>query len=91
MNTPFVYEVFEKTAEKHPNKTALIYLGERYTFAKIKVLAERLAASLSELGVKRGDRAVIYLPHTPQWVITWLSLIRPVSYTHLTLPTTERV
>ena len=92
MNTSFpsVYEVFEKVAEGRPDKTALIYLGERYTFAKIKDLADRLATSLSELGVKRGDRAVIYLPHTPQWIITWLSLTRlgaiPVPITPIYTP-----
>lgn len=71
-----IYDQFNRVAEKVSDKTALIYLGRRFTFSQLKDLVESLAASLSKLGVRRGDRAIIYLAHTPQWVIAWLSLLR---------------
>jgi long-chain acyl-CoA synthetase len=71
-----IYDAFDRAAGENPDKPALIYLGTKYTYSKLKDLAERLALSLDELGVKKGDRAVIYMSHTPQWIIAWLSLIR---------------
>ena len=71
-----IYEQFDKISRDHPGKPALIYLGVRYSFSQLREATESLAASLHRLGVAKGDRAVLYLPNCPQWVITWLALQR---------------
>lgn len=71
-----VWKAFREVAGKFPGKTALIYLGETYTYSELREGAERFAASLFRLGVKRGDRTALYLPNTPQFVIAWLALQR---------------
>ncbi|MDW8002963.1 MAG: AMP-binding protein, partial [Deltaproteobacteria bacterium] len=71
-----VYELFLETCRKFPQKKALIYLGQSYTFSQLKELSERFAQSLSNLGVREGDKAVLYLPNCPQWIISWLALQR---------------
>ena len=71
-----IYEQFEATARDFADKPALIYLGETYTYAQLQETAGRLAGSLHELGVVKGDRVIFYLPNSPQWIIAWLALLR---------------
>jgi len=71
-----IYEQFEKVAQEFSNKPALFYLGDKFTYIQLREAAERMAASLHDLGVERGDRTILYLPNCPQWVMVWLSLLR---------------
>jgi len=71
-----LYGYFEATAKEFPKKSALIYLGTRFTYEQLKELIERFAASLQELGVKKDDKAILYLSNIPQWVIAWFGLMR---------------
>ncbi|HEY6912540.1 MAG TPA: long-chain fatty acid--CoA ligase, partial [Myxococcales bacterium] len=61
-------------AARFPQRTAVIFLGERYPYAQIDAWSDRLAASLARRGVRCGDRAIIYAPHSPQWVVAWIAL-----------------
>jgi len=70
-------------ATKHPDHTATIFgapVGSRIMDAKLSYhqlndLADRFAAGLQKLGVKKGDRVAIMLPNCPQFIIvayaTW--------------------
>jgi len=71
-----IYEQFEKVCRDFPEKLALIYLGKTYKFSKLREAAENLAANLHHQGVKRGDKAILYLSNCPQWLIAWLALVR---------------
>lgn len=71
-----VYQHFESNVNKFPKKTALIYLGQKYTFNTLRAFVERFASGLYELGLRKGSKCVIYLPNLPQWIIAWLSLQR---------------
>lgn len=71
-----IYEVFNNTVNAAPDKQALVYLGKKYTFSQLKDLVEKLADSLSILGVEEESKAIIYLSNSPQWIIVWLSLLR---------------
>ena len=71
-----IYEQFEKVSRDFAEKPALIYLGKKYTFSQLREVTENLAANLHRMGVSRGDKAVLYLPNCPQWVVAWLALQR---------------
>ena len=71
-----IYQVFEETAKKNPGKTALIYLGEKYSYQYLMDAAARMARAFKDLGLKKGDRAIIYIPNCPQWLAAWLGLQR---------------
>jgi long-chain acyl-CoA synthetase len=71
-----IYEQFEKVCRDFPEKLSLIYLGKTYKFSQLKEATENLAANLHRLGVKRGDKAILYLSNCPQWVMAWLALLR---------------
>jgi long-chain acyl-CoA synthetase len=71
-----IWEGFEKVCQAYPDKVALIYLGEEYTYSKLKELAERFAAAIYELGIRPGDPIIIYIGNSPQWVISYLGAQR---------------
>jgi long-chain acyl-CoA synthetase len=71
-----IYEQFEKVCRDLPDKAALIYLGKIYTFSELREAVENLATHLHRLGIRKGDKAVLYLSNCPQWVIAWLALLR---------------
>ncbi|MDA8234212.1 MAG: AMP-binding protein [Clostridia bacterium] len=69
-----IYQAFDSSAKKHSQKNALIYLGEKFTYKRLETYIDQLARALYQLGMRKQDRAIIYLPHCPEWVITWLAL-----------------
>ncbi|MBN2570332.1 MAG: AMP-binding protein [Deltaproteobacteria bacterium] len=71
-----IYGSFETIADKNKPKTALIYLGENYSYGQLKEMVLRFAASLRKLGVGEGDKVLIYLNNLPQTVIAYLALHR---------------
>jgi len=71
-----IYEQFEKVSRDFAEKPALIYLGMKYSFSQLREVTESLAANLHRMGVSKGDKAVLYLPNCPQWVVAWLALQR---------------
>ena len=71
-----IYEQFERVCRDFPDKPALIYLGKQYRYSQLREAVEGLAASLHRMGVFKGNKAILYLPNCPQWVVTWLALQR---------------
>ena len=65
---------FERIAANHPDKTAIIFLGRKYSYAELRELTYRFAAALYELGVKDNDRVVLYLPNCPQWIAAYFGI-----------------
>ena len=65
---------FERIAASYPNKTAIIFLGRKYSYAELRELTYRFATALYELGVKNNDRVVIYLPNCPQWIAAYFGI-----------------
>ena len=70
------YQAFEEVVKRSPDKTAMIYLGEEYTFSEVHGMVLRLAASLFEMGVEKEEKVIVYLYNLPQTIISWLALQR---------------
>ncbi len=65
---------FDAMCETYPNRTAVVYLGERFTYAQLQDLSNRFAGALTALGVKKGDRVIIYLSNCIQWLVGFLGI-----------------
>ena len=65
---------FDQMCERYPDRTAVIYLGEHFSYSRLLDLSERFAGSLVEMGVKKGDRVLIYISNCIQWIIAFLSI-----------------
>jgi long-chain acyl-CoA synthetase len=69
-----IADAFRATAARAPGKTSMVFLGERYALRRIDALSDALAGALHARGVAPGSRVIVYLPHAPQWVVSWLAL-----------------
>jgi len=69
-----IFTRFDRMSDRYPHRTALLYLGERFTYARLRELSERFAGALSGMGVRKGDRVMLYIPNCPQWVIAFLAI-----------------
>ena len=63
------------------NKAAFIWLGEDgtervFTYGRLAHLVNKFANGLKSIGVKKGDRVVIYMPLTPEGAIAMLACAR---------------
>jgi long-chain acyl-CoA synthetase len=65
---------FDKMSERYPDKTAVLYLGERLSFSQLQNLSERFAGALTDLGVKKGDKVMVYISNCIQWIISFLGI-----------------
>jgi len=74
MKEEYTFTRFERMCEKHADRPAIVYLGETFSYARLKNLIDRFATGLSQLGVKKGDRVMIYISNSVQWVITFFGI-----------------
>ena len=61
------------TVNRYPNHTALVFGSRRWTYAEWFARAGRLAASLSELGVRPTDRVAFYVSTSEPSVTTYFA------------------
>jgi long-chain acyl-CoA synthetase len=74
LNQETIFSTFETIAEKRKGHTAVIYLGTKYSYRELKKLSERFASSLLAIGVKPGERIILYIPNTVQWLVAWFGI-----------------
>ena len=71
-----VQDFLENSADRLPDKIALVCEEQRLTYAEIERMANRLAHALRDRGVKRGDRVAIYLPNSIASVISIFAALK---------------
>lgn len=71
-----VHEFLEKSAEKTPEKTALICRDRRLTYSQIEESANRLAHALRDLGLDRHERVGIYLDPSVEAVVSIFAALK---------------
>lgn len=71
-----LWDNLETNARRYPNKAALVFFGSVLTYRSLFDQAERVAAYLHELGVRKGDRVVLALQNCPQLVVAHFAVLR---------------
>ena len=80
--TNLCHNAVDRHLKDRANQPALIFVStetdqERvYTFAELHAEVQRMAASLKELGVKKGDRVLIYMPMIAEAAFAMLACTR---------------
>jgi fatty-acyl-CoA synthase len=72
-----LYFNLQVSAARHPRHTALHYYGRDLTYAELDRQVCALAGWLQQrCGVRKGDRVLLYLPNSPQFVIGYYAILR---------------
>ena len=64
------------SAQRYPDKAAIVFFGRRHSYADVARQAERLAATLHALGVRRGDRVLLCMQNCPQLIVAHFAILR---------------
>jgi long-chain acyl-CoA synthetase len=73
---PNIYKSFSALASVLSTKTAVVFLGSHFSYKTLLELSERFASGLFEQGLARGDRIIMYVPNSIQFVVAWLGIQR---------------
>ncbi len=72
-----LYCNLEATAARFPDKTAVVYYGTPLTYRQFKLDVDALAGFLQRrAGVKRGDRVLLFMQNSPQFMIAFYAILR---------------
>jgi amino acid adenylation domain-containing protein len=71
-----VHEFLERSADRLPDKVALVCDGQRLTYAEVEAQANRLANALKASGLQRGDRVALYLPNCLELAIGIFAILK---------------
>ena len=71
-----LYSNLSVSALRYPQHPAIIYYGTTLTYAEVEQQAEALAGYLQRAGVQAGDRVLLYMQNSPQFVIGFYAILR---------------
>jgi len=71
-----LFTVLTESAKRSPSSPCLFYQGRTLPYSEVDELSSRFASSLARMGVGKGDRVGIFLPNTPQFVISYFGILK---------------
>ena len=71
-----LHRFLEESADRFPDKVALVSEGRRLTYAEVEAEANRVARALRAMGVRRGDRVALWLPNGVAEAITIFGVLK---------------
>lgn len=67
----------EVSAARFPDKPFLVFYDTLVTFRQFQQQAEHIAGFLQQVcGVKAGDRVLLYMQNSPQWILAFYGILR---------------
>jgi long-chain acyl-CoA synthetase len=69
-------EMLWESAQRFPEKTALVFQGQKISYRELDGLANCCANALAKVGVKKGDRVALYMTNRPEYIISVYGIAR---------------
>ena len=69
-----VGQILENAAKSVPDKIAVVDGGLRITYDELNRTTDALAASLDDIGLKKGDRVAIYMKNSLELIVAFYAL-----------------
>jgi len=64
------------TAKLFPDKEAVVFEGQRFTYSQIASMASAAAQQLSDAGIEHGDRVALMLPNVPAFIVWYYAALK---------------
>jgi fatty-acyl-CoA synthase len=71
-----VGDILLRSAARHPNRRVLRFREKNYTYRELNETVNRCAHGLTELGLRKGDRAAILSHNSDHFIIYWWALMK---------------
>lgn len=75
MNYKKLTDIIKHKAESHPQKTAIIFGGKKYSYYDILERAEIINGVLRKKGVRENDRIALLLDNSPDFVFYYFGIL----------------
>lgn len=69
-------EFLEASAQKFPDKTALIFQGYTISYAKLNEMVNAFAGCLTDFGIKKGESVAILLPNIIPCLASYYAILK---------------
>lgn len=70
-----VESIIAQTIEAYPRKVAVVYRGRQWSYAELKDLIASVKSRLDHAGLSEGDRAIIWMENSPEYIATYLAVL----------------
>ena len=84
-----IHEFLERSAERFPDKTALVLDADRVSYQELNIRANRLAHALQDSGAMYGERVVVLLDNSVETVISIFGILKSDAIFVVLNPTTK--
>lgn len=71
-----MHSFLESAASWRPQQKAIVFYGTSLTYKALNERINQFAYALMEQGIKIGDRVMIVLPNSPQFVIAYYAILK---------------
>lgn len=71
-----VFTNLEISARRYPDRTAIIFYDAPMTYSRLFREVEAMAGYLQAQGVAKGDRVLLYMQNSPQYVVAYYAILR---------------
>ena len=72
----FYYDILEENAAKNPDREAIVMGNVRLTYLDLLHKVDQVAATLLNMGIKKGDKVVLWANASPEWLFTYYGIMR---------------
>ena len=71
-----VFTNLEISARRYPDRNAIVFYDAPMTYSQLFREVEAMAGYLQAQGVAKGDRVLLYMQNSPQYVIAYYAILR---------------
>lgn len=68
--------ILRESRKAHPDEPLCHIADRSFTYAQVDELSGRVAASLVDRGLKRGDKVAVQLPNLPHFLFTYFAVLK---------------
>lgn len=76
MNSESLPDIFCATVQNYGAGPAIIFAGQSLDYAALDLLSNRVAGTLAERGIQKGDRVGLYCPNSDSFVLAYLGILK---------------
>ena len=71
-----LFQLLSSSTRRYSDNVAVSYQANHLTYRELERLTNKFAHGLSDLGVKKGDRVLLLLPNSPEFVIAYYGILK---------------
>ena len=71
-----LFRFLEDSAQKYPDNIAFVHENNKLTYRELNEQTYRLARGLNSLGIKKGDRVVLLLHNSLEFIVSYYGILK---------------